>query len=628
MAPNPSVAMPNSHANIQHFYIPEDQSFYLLSSQDAKKLKDWFALCTQELVRLGYHNIELIGKGAFGFAFAGTTSAGQEYVFKFTRSDLPQTIQDRLEEEAYMLSQAAHPAIPKFIAFHRAHNQSILVMERAPGINLEEYSLRSGKISPQMALQVLLQLLDVFHYLHGKAGGKRIQIHGDIKPSNLIWDEHKETLQVIDWGSSVFAQCDINGQYVSDNFMDLMSQDMQTTNARLGDVYFIGDEQLQGQLSSPIFDYQGLMSTIYALCSGQGARFGKNVITPNALGLPKMCADILNALFSEQQEHRSKGITYLNTHQFYLRNLVFDKTYTPAETVLLPCFLSQVEKDVETVVYSSRKSFLREEALVDEASIQKSVDAQFERYYKQYLQGMGDNEKAFITAVSRLGKFPIVGGLAIRWGKQGIEADAHFTLYKHSMQRSVEQSLSNVITLARAIHRKGIFKACLFDAKVTLHFSRLSSTDDFVIAANTCIPFRIKEELNEEQLSREHSYFEDGSDPDENLQLPTTIQNVINELNTIRHSGCIIFEVLPTHMKIHSSLVLFDASKEVRFQGLLNDIIAHINDINDLGMAGFMKLPFKDTQRFSYAAQAPEHFYPRNIKQPKSTESNNDKFEH
>ena len=37
-------------------------------------------------------------------------------------------------------------------------------------------------------------------------------------------------------------------------------------------------------------------------------------------------------------------------------------------------------------------------------------DAQFERYYKHYLQGMGETEKAFVAAVSRLGKYPIVGG--------------------------------------------------------------------------------------------------------------------------------------------------------------------------------------------------------------------------
>ena len=56
---------------LKHFYIPDEQSIYLLSHADAKKLKDWVNLCISQLEGLGYSDIELLGKGAFGFAFAG-----------------------------------------------------------------------------------------------------------------------------------------------------------------------------------------------------------------------------------------------------------------------------------------------------------------------------------------------------------------------------------------------------------------------------------------------------------------------------------------------------------------------------------------------------------------------------
>jgi len=40
--------------------------------------------------------------------------------------------------------------------------------------------------------------------------------------------------------------------------MDLnVSRILQQTMQRLGDVYFIGDDQLDGKLSSPRFDEQG-----------------------------------------------------------------------------------------------------------------------------------------------------------------------------------------------------------------------------------------------------------------------------------------------------------------------------------------------------------------------------------
>ncbi len=101
-----------SQAPLQQFYIPEEQSIYLLSHHDARKLKDWVALCQAQLAQLGYSNIELIGKGAYGFVFAG--SAWQQgvkthYVFKFSRITLPTHLQERLEEEAFMLDQVSHP---------------------------------------------------------------------------------------------------------------------------------------------------------------------------------------------------------------------------------------------------------------------------------------------------------------------------------------------------------------------------------------------------------------------------------------------------------------------------------------------------------------------------------------
>ena len=42
----------NPHKNqLRNFYIPEEQSIYLLNTNDAKKLKDWVALCISELER-------------------------------------------------------------------------------------------------------------------------------------------------------------------------------------------------------------------------------------------------------------------------------------------------------------------------------------------------------------------------------------------------------------------------------------------------------------------------------------------------------------------------------------------------------------------------------------------------
>lgn len=181
--------------DLQHFYINEEQSFYLLSHKDARKLKDWLRLCESQLKRLGYSNIELIGNGAYGFVFAGTGSDADSprYVFKFSRITLPQHIKDRLEEEGFMLSLVEHKGIPEFIAFQNMRGQSILMMSRAPGINLQDYARQVGRLEPRLILKIAAQMADILMRLRNNPGKSSIA-RGDIKPSNIMFDEQTETV--------------------------------------------------------------------------------------------------------------------------------------------------------------------------------------------------------------------------------------------------------------------------------------------------------------------------------------------------------------------------------------------------------------------------------------------------
>jgi non-specific serine/threonine protein kinase len=604
----------HSPGNIKHFYIPDEQSIYLLSHKDAQKLKDWFKLCKYQLELLGYDKIELIGKGAFGFAFAGVAPDGQQLVFKFSRINLPQHVQDRLEEEAFMLSNVEHPLVPRLVEFQRIKKQAILVMERALGLDMEKVSLRLGPLPAKLIVKIAAQLCDVLCFLRSFESNSMTKpiVHGDIKPSNIVFDHVTEEIGLIDWGSSVFAQVDAQGQHVANNVMDLMSADMQQTNARLGDVYFIGDEQLDGALSSPRFDEQGLASTLYALASGQSSRFGRKVIRPNALGLPKELAECLTAMMSDDHLLRREGGDYLLNNMQFMRNMVFKDDEQVQYQALIPCWTHKKNKEIDTVVYSSRKSFLRVESYQAENDLRYLNDAQFDRYYKNYMQGMGETEKAFISEVGRLGKYPVVGGLAIRWQAEGVYIDSSLNLYDPSLKRSFEVSVNNVVTLARAIHRKGIFKACLFNARDTLHVERDSLEQSFNVDPSMQIPYELSKISLVEVESRVHSYFEDGADPDELLELPEGLMAIIRQLNSIHHTGCIIFEALPQHLKIHSYYTLLDHSMELEFKSLLKDVIEFIPHIEGLGISGFMKLPYKDTRYFEHMAQLPDKFYPRN----------------
>lgn len=597
---------------LRNFYIPEEQSIYLLNANDAKKLKDWVALCISELEKLGYRQIELIGKGAYGFAFAGLDGSGQACVFKFSRINLPQHIQDRLADEAYMLSQVQHPNVPRYITYQVVKRQGILMMQRGKGMDLEHYSLKHGRLTARLLIDIACQLADVLLALrsHVKDGELIPIVHGDVKPSNLVFDEQSGLVSLIDWGSSVFAQLDAQGQYLSNNVMQLMSADLQSTNARMGDVYFIGPEQRVGALSSPRFDEQGVAGTLYALASGQSCRFGSKAIPARSLGLPVEFATMLDSMLSDDAQLRAQAGDYFLQHMPRLKHLVLPDLALFDDTALLPVWVSPQVRELDTVVYSSRKSFLREHS--EEEGIAYVDDVQLERYYKNYLQGMGETEKAFVAAVSRLARFPVVGGLAIHWQAGGIYIDSSLNLYDERLAQSFALSVNNVVTLARAIAKVGIFKACLFNARNTIHISRNSVAEPFMAPPDTVIPYQLAPVLSNEDASKQHSYFEDGRDPDEQLVLPDAIMADIAQLNLIRHTGCIIFEVTALYMKIHSYYRLLDPAAETEFNRLLQGILKKVTLISGEGVGGFMKLPYKDTRFFSHQAQQPVCYYPSN----------------
>lgn len=600
---------------LQQFYINEEQSLYLMSHEDAQKIKDWVQLCMDQLNLLGFSDIEFIGKGAYGFVFAGRTQDLTDYVFKFSRINLPQAVQDRLEEEAWMQSQVLHPHIPAVSEYTRISKQSVLMMERAAGMDLEAYSLKVGRLPPRLVIKIAAQLVEVLGVLrqfHNKGEPAPI-VHGDIKPSNIVFDPHTEAVKLIDWGSSVFAQLDAEGQTVAQQGTLFFHEQAHQTNAKLGDVYFIGEEQLNGALSSPRFDEQGLAGTLYALASGQSCRYGYEAIPATALGLPKAFALTLQTLLAGADDEKRAAGDYLMSQMAYMKKWVITDLDEPAEKPLIPIWTHSANDDMESVVYTSRKSFLRE-AHLDPESLFEVKDVELEKYYKNFMHGMGKTERAFLCSVSRLGKYPVLGGMAVRWQDDEVYIDSSLNLHNPELKQPFIAAANTLVTLSRAIHRKGVFKCCFFNAKNTLHLQRQDMDQPFIPPQGMEIPFEVTQAPLTEDNSRNHSYFEDGDDPDEQLQLPATIMQEIRRLNDIRHTGLIIFESLPTHLKIHNYYVLLDPSREEEFSGALQRIVAHLPDITGLGVSGFMKMPYKNTRQFSRQASLPERYYPKNPK--------------
>jgi len=450
---------------IRNFYINEEQSVYLLSHRDAKKHRQWLNICIKQLTLLGYKNVEMIGSGAFGFVFAGDDDNGLPWVFKFSRITLAQSVRDRLEDEAYMLSQINNPLVPTFYAFERIKKQGILMMARAIGEDLEKVSLKTGRFSAAQIMALAVRLRNVLIDLRSHKNGVSPQpiVHGDIKPSNLVWDANTNALSLVDWGSSVYAQLDSDGNPVASNFMDLMSGDLSTTNARMGDVYFIGEAQMSGEQSSPRFDEQGVAATLYALASAQSCRFGAQAIPASSLGLPKELAKVIDGMLSKSKAIRDGAGDYFMRNittmaKMYLPEL--DKKQRKAD---IPFWYGNDEQP-DTVVYSSRKQFLRQADLNQQ--LLDINDAQLDRYYKEFLFDTGDTEKAFLASISRLAKYPVVGGLSFHWKDESMFVESSLIMHDESLGDAFSDAINNTVMLAKRLIKRGYLSVvCLTPVK-------------------------------------------------------------------------------------------------------------------------------------------------------------------
>ncbi|MBY5992992.1 protein kinase domain-containing protein [Ferrimonas balearica] len=595
---------------LQQFYISEEQSVYLLKQEDARKHRQWVSLCQQQLRRLGYQQVHYIGNGVFGFVFAGRLG-NTEHVFKFSRRTLSAALQARLAEEAEILAPLAHPHIPALVRYVKASGQPILQMERAPGVDLAHFAQRCGALPVTYLVPIAAQLAEILGYLRTLP---RPVVHGDIKPSNLVFDPTRKHLSLVDWGSAVLAQRDTADQPLG-SALGLVEGD-RDSNARMGDVFFIGPEQLGGAPSTPRFDEQGTAATLYALASGQVSRFGSKVLPAASLGLPRPLAEILDAMLSTDPDTRRQGGDHFLATLPASRHWLLLPLPEPRRLPLLPVWTHSQGKEVDTVAYSSRKSFLRAHQL-DPLPPEREADLQLAHYYRDFMVGMGDSEKGFVAAVGQLGHYPLLGGLALHWHSGGVDIDSSLNLQDPTLKGPFTRAVNNLVSLARGIrpkaHHQGkaVFKACFFNARDTLHLEREGPHQRFVAPPQLALPFEISEAPELEDKTRLHSYFEDGQDPDENLRLPPAIMQELGRLNLIHHTGCIIFEVLPDHMKIHSYLRLLNPRKADEFRACLDRILAQLGAIEDLGIAGFMKLPYKNTRHFEHQASQPAHYYPK-----------------
>lgn len=143
-----------------------------------------------------------LGTGATGAVWEATRlTDGGVVALKLLRSSVAHDARatDRLRREAEALGLSWHPHVVEVLdSGVLSSGVGFLVMQRLYGETLAERLGRRGRLSPEEARQVGLQVADALFAIHS-AG----VVHRDIKPGNLFFhqtEEGKELVKVIDFG--------------------------------------------------------------------------------------------------------------------------------------------------------------------------------------------------------------------------------------------------------------------------------------------------------------------------------------------------------------------------------------------------------------------------------------------
>lgn len=108
------------------------------------------------------------------------------------------TIVQNFEREANILVSLSHPCIPKIFDYFTFEDRSYLVEELINGKDLEAVLTEAGDFIPEdLVISWAISLCDVLTYLHSHKPNPII--FRDMKPSNIMIDQHKKVM-LVDFG--------------------------------------------------------------------------------------------------------------------------------------------------------------------------------------------------------------------------------------------------------------------------------------------------------------------------------------------------------------------------------------------------------------------------------------------
>lgn len=145
----------------------------------------------------GQYQIEhFLGMGSYGVTYLCLDKrSGQKVVAKQAKPSKGQLGQDLLRREMAIMSQLAHPAIPKCYTSFEESKRLYMITEYIQGRTVEDLIFERGaQFGEKDALSLIRRLLDIVRFIHDQG-----IVHLDIRIPNVILDG-EERMSLIDFG--------------------------------------------------------------------------------------------------------------------------------------------------------------------------------------------------------------------------------------------------------------------------------------------------------------------------------------------------------------------------------------------------------------------------------------------
>ncbi len=199
-----------------------------------------------------YLIIKKLGAGGMGAVYEALDERLQVTVAIKETFAIDRRLRRQFEQEARLLAQLAHPALPRVSDYFTEDERAFLVMQFISGDDLAQViAERPGPFPRAQVIAWADQLLDALIYLHTR---ERQIIHRDIKPHNLKVTANGQ-IALLDFG--------LAKAHAGDQTTTVSSHSIFGYTRRYSPL-----EQIQDQGTSPQSDIYALGATLYHLLTG------------------------------------------------------------------------------------------------------------------------------------------------------------------------------------------------------------------------------------------------------------------------------------------------------------------------------------------------------------------------